>query len=332
MVSIRPYQLQDAADVAALISRLYPDRALDAGELTRLDHDQQKAGHRHGRAVLRAAGGALMGFAGYAQQLGQYHPRKFVLELIVAPEQRSRGLGSALHDWLLAELLPHDPLALRASVREDDAAALQFASSRSYREDRRYWVSSVNPLHADLSSLPERTARLESQGIVLLSAAELAQRDPQGWQARLHALFIEVRLDVPRSEPPTPISLGQYRAWVLDDEGYLPSAHFLAQAAAEQSRGEQRADELIGTSDVYRSPASPDLFTGLSAVRRPWRGLGVATVLKLQALQYAQSQGVPRVWTDNESGNAAILKINDRLGFVREPAQISLVYRVGVNK
>jgi mycothiol synthase len=320
VVSVEAFQPQDAADVAALISRLYPDRALDADELQRLDRDQQEAGHLHGRAVLRAPDGTLAGFAGYAQQLGQFHPRKFVLELIVAPEHRNLGHGAALYDWLLTELQPRDPLALRVSVREDDVAALQFASSRGYREDRRYWVSSIDPAQADLSSLPERAARLESQGVVLLSAAELAQRDPQGWQARLHALFSEVRLDVPRSEPPTPISLDQYRAWVLDDEGYLPSAHFLAELVAEAS------GELIGTSDLYRSPASPDLFTGLSAVRRPWRGLGIATVLKLQALQYAQSQGVPRVWTDNESGNAPILKINDRLGFVREPALVGLVW------
>ena len=317
MLNILQYQPQDAADVAALISRLYPDRALDAGELDQLDHDQQEAEHRYGRAVLRTRGGELAGFAGYAQRLGQFHPRKFVLELIVAPEQRGLGYGAALYDWLLTQVRPHDPLSLRASVREDDAAALHFASSRGFAEDGRFWVSTIDPAQADLSSLPGRVARLEGQGIVLLSAAELARQDPQGWGARLHALFSEVRLDVPRSEPPTPISPDQYRAWVLEDENYLPDAFFLAQSGGE----------LVGQSDLYSSPASPDLFIGLTGVQRPWRGLGVATALKLRALQYAQLQGVPRVWTDNESGNAPILKINDRLGFVRQPARLRLVRR-----
>ena len=313
---VTPFTEADAAEVAGLVSRLYPDRAISAEELLRQDHDQQAAGYHAARVVVRGPAGVLAGFAAYSQSLGQYHPRKFSLELIVAPESRGQGLGSALYRWATTELARHDPLSLRVSVREDDEAARRFARGRGFLEDKRYWVSSLQPALADLSGLPALEERLEGQGVRLLTAADLALHDPHGWQARIHALFSEVRLDVPRSEPPTPISLEQFCGWILDDDGFLPQAYWLAQA---------RNGELVGLSDLYRSPASADLFIGLTGVRKPWRGLGLATALKLRGLRYAAEQGVPRVWTDNESGNAPILSINDRLGFVREPAVLSLV-------
>ena len=178
----------------------------------------------------------------------------------------------------------------------------------------------MNPCAVDLTPLPALEARLEAQGIHLLTASELALKDPDNWRAQLHALFSEVRLDVPRSEPPTPISLSQFLAQVLDDEDFIPDAYFLAETAQ---------DGLIGLSDLYLTSASPDLLIGLSGVRRSWRRRGVATALKLRSLAYARQRGVGRVWTDNESGNTAILSINDRMGFVRESALLSLVLRWG---
>lgn len=305
----------DATDVAALVSRLYPERAISAGELLRQDQDQREGGCHTARALIRSPSGELAGVATYSQPLGQYHPRRFNLELLVAPEDRAQGLGAALYAWVTEALAAHDPLSLRVSVREDDPASLAFAQRRGFQENKRYWVSSVAPALADLGALPALERQLAERGISLLRAADLCRSDPAGWQGRMHALFSEVRLDVPRSEVATPISLEQFRAWILEDAGFLPDAFFLAQAGGE----------LVGQSDLYSTPASSDLFIGLSGVRRPWRGLGVATALKLRALEYARKRGALRVWTDNESGNAAILSINDRLGFVRQPAVLSLL-------
>ena len=72
---LTPYVPQDAAEVGALISALYPDRAIGGDELARQDRDQQEAGCQHGRVVARSTGGRRLGFAAYEQSLGQYHPR-----------------------------------------------------------------------------------------------------------------------------------------------------------------------------------------------------------------------------------------------------------------
>ena len=317
---LTPYVPQDAAEVAALISALYPDRAIGGDELVRQDRDQQEVGCHHGRVVARSMGGRLLGFAAYKQSLGQYHPRKVLAEVLVAPEARRQGLGGRLADWLEGQLRPMELLSVRSTVRETPPEGLAFAHKRGFQEDKRSWVSSVDPRTVDLSGLPALEARLAEQGVRLLSAAELqaqsSEQHPDAWKSDLHALFSEVRLDVPRSEPPTPISLEQFCTWILDDPSFSPHAYLLAQS----DHG-----ELIGQSAQYPGEGSPDLFIGLTGVRRPWRGLGVATAMKLHSLKYAVQAGFPRVWTDNESGNAPILAINDRLGFVRAPAMLSVL-------
>jgi len=60
-------------------------------------------------------------------------------------------------------------------------------------------------------------------------------------------------------------------------------------------------------------------------VLRPYRGKGVATLLKLRGIRYAQQHGKSKLWVVNDSVNAAMLGLNQKLGFVREGANIRYV-------
>ncbi len=53
-----------------------------------------------------------------------------------------------------------------------------------------------------------------------------------------------------------------------------------------------------------------------------YRGLGIATALKLRTIEYAQRDGYRVIRTFNSSRNDAMLAINQNLGFVRQPAWI----------
>ncbi|MFC4454667.1 GNAT family N-acetyltransferase [Deinococcus sonorensis] len=314
-ISIQPASAADLEAVAALITQLRPDRAISADELGSMDRDQRQLAYHHARWVLRGPREQLLGFGQYMQSPGQYHPRKFVMDLLLHPDARGRGLGRQLYDTVLEGLRAHNPLSVRGAVREDDPSALQFFEQRGFREHKRYWTSWLDLTRFDAAPYARLQAQVAEQGVELLSVADLQAQDPSGWKVQLHRLFSEVRLDVPRSDPATPIRLEQYDEWVLQDPGFLPDGYLLA----------RHGDQLIGSSDVYRSAASPDLFIGLTGVRRAWRGRGVATALKLAGIRYAQAAGAERLWTDNESGNAPILRINEQLGFVREPALINLL-------
>jgi GNAT superfamily N-acetyltransferase len=66
-----------------------------------------------------------------------------------------------------------------------------------------------------------------------------------------------------------------------------------------------------------------DLYQGLTGVRREYRGKGVAMALKLKTIEYAQRHGYAVIKTWNESNNVGMLAINEKLGFVRQPAWVT---------
>jgi GNAT superfamily N-acetyltransferase len=84
-------------------------------------------------------------------------------------------------------------------------------------------------------------------------------------------------------------------------------------------------ERYIGLTQFWRGEATDDLFTGLTAVRREYRRRGVALALKVHALRFARELGAPLIYTDNDSRNAPMIALNDALGFVRQPAYLSLV-------
>jgi RimJ/RimL family protein N-acetyltransferase len=63
---------------------------------------------------------------------------------------------------------------------------------------------------------------------------------------------------------------------------------------------------------------------GLTAVRRAWRGQGIATALKRAQLRWAKNAGFERIQTSNDEANTAMRGINARLGYEPEPASLLL--------
>jgi RimJ/RimL family protein N-acetyltransferase len=62
----------------------------------------------------------------------------------------------------------------------------------------------------------------------------------------------------------------------------------------------------------------------LTAVRRPWRGRGIATALKQAQIAWAKSAGLRRIVTANDEANAPMRSVNARLGYEPEPAWLLL--------
>jgi len=60
-----------------------------------------------------------------------------------------------------------------------------------------------------------------------------------------------------------------------------------------------------------------------------YRSKGVATLLKLYGIRYAQAHGNREIWTVNDSANTAMLALNAKLGFQRGGATIPFTKRFG---
>lgn len=67
-----------------------------------------------------------------------------------------------------------------------------------------------------------------------------------------------------------------------------------------------------------------DAETDFTVVHRVWRGLGLGTAVKAASVLKLGSEGVKRFRTGGSAENAAILRANDALGYIRDEAWVTL--------
>jgi GNAT superfamily N-acetyltransferase len=71
--------------------------------------------------------------------------------------------------------------------------------------------------------------------------------------------------------------------------------------------------------------ADDGFSTDMTGVLPSYRGQGLATLLKLYSIRYAQEHGNRPIYTQNDSINLAMLGLNMKLGFVVSGADIRFV-------
>jgi mycothiol synthase len=207
----------------------------------------------------------------------------------VLPDKRRRGVGTAL----LIHLAEHvESLGFpRAGSNVDDPGSLEFAHRFGFREHDRQ-VEQVRKLGGD-----EPTPRIP-EGIELVSLAER----PELFARVYHELAVEALEDFAVT-PKLEISYEDWeREWVTWPEG-----SFVALDGAE----------IVGCAGLIRDYDRPDRAEhGLTAVRRDWRGRGLAKALKRQTIAWAAVNSVTELYTWTQTGNEAMQAVNERLGYV----------------
>ena len=83
-------------------------------------------------------------------------------------------------------------------------------------------------------------------------------------------------------------------------------------------------DRIVGFTGGYSNSKPGWMDTWLTAVLREARGKNVATTVKVRAIRAAKELGFTSIRTDNDTRNAPMLAINEKLGFARQPAVISV--------
>jgi mycothiol synthase len=207
----------------------------------------------------------------------------------VLPDKRRHGVGTAL----LARLAEHvESLGFpQAGSNVDDPGSLEFAHRFGFREQDRQ-VEQVREIAGD-----EPTSRIP-EGIELVS---LAQR-PELFARVYHELAVEALEDLAVT-PKLEISFEDWeREWVTWPEG-----SFVALAG----------DEIVGCAGLIRDYDRPERAEhGLTAVRRDWRGRGLAKALKRQTIAWAAANGLTELYTWTQTGNEQMQAVNERLGYV----------------
>jgi len=310
MITIRAFTPEDYPAICMAWNATWPHIAWTPEELTR---DAERLEEKYRPYFLVAERGSeFVGFVQALRHIGSFHPQKWAIDVIVPAAYRRQGVGTALYDAILAWVLPQDPIKFTTNVFENDLDSVRFAATRGYTERKRDFESELNLADLDLGAVERIEARGLPEGIEIRRLAEI---DTPEMRRAFHELFEEVRKDTPRSEPPTRLTFDFFCRQVIEDPDFIRDGTMLALDADGNP---------IAFCGVFRSPFEGSVEQWLTATKREWRGKGLAAALKAAGIRWALETGVQKILTDNDSRNAHMLSINDRLGFQRKEAFLSM--------
>jgi mycothiol synthase len=214
---------------------------------------------------------------------------------LVLPEYRRRGVGSALLQPLAAHVTALGLSELRAMV--EDRESLGFAEHFGFTEiDRQIEQVRVLGDEPPPSALPA--------GVEVITL----DQQPDLWAACFDTFGTEVLADFALYEP-LQINAEQ---WVSSWAG---DPMFLALCDGE----------VIGCAGLNRDTDRPERAeNALTAVRRDWRGRGIASHLKRRTLQWAANHGLSELYTWTQARNVSMLRLNEHLGYVTGHTSITL--------
>lgn len=315
-IQTRPANLpQDYPAMAAVLAAESPGWAATADELAYEDAHRDP-NHYHAALVAETSPGAgLVGVAFVGHETLAHREGKFLINLRVDPAWQGQGVGKALYQAVLDHLVPLAAQELHADVWQAHPRTPRFLTERGFVEVWRRIDYSLNVADFDFAPYAALEAQLYANGISIKTYAELAS-DPHRL-LKLYELDWALWQDVPYfGQIPVKRSLEQFRAQEVDNPNYIPEACFIA----------RKGDEFIGYSNLTVNVEG--LNTEMTGVLRPYRDQGVATLLKLATIRYAQAQGQQQITTVNDAVNTAVIRLNEKFGFRPTGGMIRFTKRI----
>jgi GNAT superfamily N-acetyltransferase len=212
----------------------------------------------------------------------------------VLPEYRRRGVGSTLLRSLAAHVTALGLPEIRATI--DDEGSLEFAQHFGFSEIDRQ-IEQVRSIGL------EPTPLLLPDGIEVI----VLEQRPQIWKECFATFGKEVLADFALYEK-LEITVEQWTA------SWAGNPMFLALCN----------NEVIGCAGLRRDTDRPERGeNALTAVRRDWRGHGIASHLKRRTLHWAARHGLSEVYTWTQSRNDSMLLLNEHLGYATKKISIT---------
>jgi len=215
--------------------------------------------------------------------------------ITVPPRRRCRGAGTALYsaisDWARERRLE----TLEAVVADNDPDSLAFAERRGFVEERH-----EKGVALDLTTI--EPPRVEPPpGVEIVTWADRPEL--------AHGLFeisVEASPDVPGYEDEEHEPFEDWLAHDMQGPGDRPEATFVAVAG----------DEAVGYAKFSLSSTAPTrAYHDLTAVKRAWRGRGIARALKSAQIVWAKANGFELLRTTNDERNTPMRGLNEQLGY-----------------
>ena len=310
---LREFAPADYARYVALANACYPEYGWTEAEVRHQDETWDHSRFFRTR-VMAEAGGELVGALDVSHSSGSFVPDTYWMEITVFPEHRRRGVGSALYQRLDEIVRSRNGRVLRIGVKESMTEGVRFVTKRGFTETKRDWESRLEVAAFDEAPFAGAFERIAAEGITVTTlAAELA-KDPESAMREAFELHEDCRADVPSTDPVTRHDPDHFKK-EIEGPNALPEAYFIAV---------DRDGRYVGESNLWASLEDPTfIWQGLTGVRRDARGKGVAMALKLHTVRYAKEQAKREIKTWNDVRNRPMLRINEAMGFVKQPVWIA---------
>jgi GNAT superfamily N-acetyltransferase len=217
------------------------------------------------------------------------------VHLWVDPAHRGRGAGSKLYSAVSAWAGGRGRAELEVPVRDDDAESLAFAQKRGFVEDTR-----EAGLMLELTAIEPPPVE-PPEGVEIVTWAERPELI-----RGIYEVVLEALPDIPGEED---YEVEPFEDWLeheMGGQGDRPEATFVAVAG----------DEVVGYAKFSLTEAQPTTaHHDLTAVKRAWRGRGIARALKATQIGWAKQNGYEELRTRNEERNKPIRRLNERFGY-----------------
>lgn len=241
-----------------------------------------------------------------------YRKDKFKMDIRIRPAMQGYGAGKLLYEAILKHLKAFAPYDLYTEVWEAHPRAVRFVSERGFIEVWRRVDWRLHTTTFDFTPYAALEKHINFLGIEIKTYDQLAGDHVR--LAKLHALDQLLWQHVPYGEPVSR-SLIQFEQEEIQVAKFLPDACFIA----------IHNGQYIGYSNLTDSGEVYDI--NMTGVLAAYRGKGIAILLKLYGIRYAQLRSRD-LWTVNDSINAPIQTLNEKLGFQRQGATIRFTKRV----
>jgi mycothiol synthase len=232
-----------------------------------------------------------------------YRPHRVATLITVVAGQRRRGAGTALYAAISRWASERGARELEVAVAGNDPESLSFARRHGFTEDRRE-VGLVLSL-ADASP----------QQVQLPAGIEIVTWARRPELARgMYEVNLEIRPDIPGFEDAVGETFEHWMTHQMQRSTDSPEATFIALVG----------EEVVGFAKLSLT-APTAAGNAMTAVKRAWRGRGVASALKATEINWAIANGYTELHTSNAERNTPINRLNARLGYRPGVGRIYLV-------
>lgn len=229
-------------------------------------------------------------------------PRSFLVEVIVAPDCRRRGIGARLYDNAVEFARAQGATRLTCKVRDHNPDWLRFAHARGFEIDRHIFESTLDLATFDDARFAGVIESVQAQGVRFFTLADAGNTEAN--RRALYELNKRNAEDIPGYEGTFP-RFEDFTKYVFEASWFRAQGQILAADGAR----------WVGLSALGYFAQTNSTYNMHTGVLKEYRGRKIALVLKLLAIRRAREWGAAYVRTNNDSQNAPILAINRKVRY-----------------